>query len=128
MRNAKRLQLDLALVRAFHAGQADLATFSAVVKRQLRALPPEFRFNWRLLRDPRGQPCSIAQLIVEAHNLAAQGTATYMAAAKTRSVMATIAEMNEQLAALGHPPLVATVSPGRRTASVKVTGLMLERD
>jgi hypothetical protein len=32
LRNAARLQLVLALVRAFHAGQADLATFAGVVK------------------------------------------------------------------------------------------------
>jgi hypothetical protein len=33
---------------------------------------------------------------------------------------------NDLLACLGHPSLVATVSPGRKPASMKVKGLMLE--
>ena len=128
LRNARRLQLVLALVRAHHAGQADLATFAAIVKRELRDLPASFRFAWTGLHDPRTQACSIAELIIDAHTRATQGTATYMAAAKARSVIANVAAQNDALAALGHPPLVATVAPGRKTASVKVTGLMLERD
>lgn len=128
LRNARRLQLVLALVRAYHAGQADLATFAAIVKREMRTLAPDAHFAWTALHDPRTNVCSIAELIIDAHNRAAQGTATYMAAAKARSVIANVAAQNDALAAIGHPPLAATVAPGRRTASVKVKGKMLERD
>ena len=128
LRNAKRLRLVLALVRAHHAGQADLATFAAIVKRELRALPASFRFAWTALHDRRDRPCSIAELIRAAHDRAARGTAAYMAAAKTRSVFANVAAQAAELATAGHPPLLATVSPGRRTASVKVRGQLLERD
>jgi len=48
-----------------------------------------------------------------------------MAAAKARSVIANVAAQNAALAGLGRPPLVATASPGRSTASVKVRGRML---
>ena len=128
LRNARRLQLVLSLVRAYHAGQADLTTFAAIVKRELRGLPPSFRFAWRALQDPSPQVCSIAELIIDAHNRASQGTATYMAAAKARSVIANVAAQNGELASIGHPPIVASVAPGRKTASVKVKGKMLEHD
>jgi hypothetical protein len=125
LRNAARLQSVLSLVRAFHAGQADLATFAAVVKPTLRDLAPDARFAWTARHDPRDRLCSIGQLIVDAHDRAVRGTATYMAAAKARSVIANVAAQNAALAGLGEPPLVATVSPGRSTASVKVRGRML---
>ncbi len=98
------------------------------MKRELRHLPPDFHFAWTALHDPRTRMCSIAELIVDAHDRAARVTATYMAAAKARSVIANVAAQNDALAAIGHPPLLATVAPGRKTASVKVTGKMLERD
>lgn len=47
LRNAARLQLVLSLVRAFHAGQADVAVFAAVVKATMRELSPDDRFAWR---------------------------------------------------------------------------------
>ena len=125
LRNAARLQLVLALVRAFHAGQADLATFAGVVKATMRDLSPDTHFAWTARHDPRSRLCSIGQLIVDAHDRAAKGTATYMAAAKARSVIANVAAQNEALAGIGAPPIEATVAPGRRTASVKVKGLML---
>lgn len=125
LRNAPRLQLVLSLVRAFHAGQADLATFAAVVKRRLGELVPGDHLAWTARHDPRDRLCSIGQLIVDAHDRATRGTATYMAAAKARSVIANVAAQNAALAGLGRPPLVATVAPGRRTASVKVRGRML---
>lgn len=128
LRNARRLQLILNLVRAHHAGQADLTTFAAIVKREMRDLPPTFRFAWTALHDPSTRISSIAELIVDAHDRATRGTATYMAAAKARSVIANVAAQNGQLAVLGHPALAATVAPGRTTASVKVKGKMLERD
>jgi len=115
-------------VRAHHAGQADLTTFAAIVKREMRDLPPTFRFAWTALHDPSTRISSIAEIIVDAHDRATRGTATYMAAAKARSVIANVAAQNGQLAVLGHPALAATVSPGRKTASVKVKGKMLERD
>lgn len=125
LRNAARLQLVLSLMRAHHAGQADLATFAAVVKRRMALLTPDDRFDWKQRQDPRTDLCSIGQLIVDAHDRAALGTASYMAAAKARSVIANVAEQNAVLAGLGLPPLVATVAAGRKTASVKVAGLML---
>jgi hypothetical protein len=64
-------------------------------------------------------------LIVDAHDRAAKGTATYMATAKARSVIANVAAQNQALAEIGLPPLQATVSPGHTTASVKVAGKML---
>jgi hypothetical protein len=125
LRNARRLQLVLALVRAYHAGQADLSTLAAIVKRELRTLGPDARFAWTALHDASTSVCSVAELIIDAHNRATQGTATYMAAAKARSVIANVAAQNDELAAIGHPPIVASVAPGRKTASVKVKGKML---
>lgn len=98
------------------------------MKRELRELPVSFRFAWTALHDPRSRPGSIAQLIIDAHDRAAGGQASYMAAAKARSVLANVAAQNDELAAAGHPPLRASVAPGRVTASVKVRGKMLERD
>ncbi len=128
LRNAARLQLVLALVRAFHAGKADLATFAGVVKATMRDLDPDAHFAWTARYDPRDRLCSIGQLIVDAHDRAAKGTATYMAAAKARSVIANVAAQNEALAEIGAPPMEATIAPGRATASVKVTGKMLAAD
>jgi hypothetical protein len=125
LRNARRLQLVLALVRAYHAGQADLSTLAAIVKRELRTLGLDARFVWTALHDASTSVCSVAELIIDAHNRATQGTATYMAAAKARSVIANVAAQNDELAAIGHPPIVASVAPGRKTASVKVKGKML---
>ena len=128
LRNAARLQLVLALVRAFHAGQADLATFAAVVKATMRHLDPDTHFAWTARYDPSDRLCSIGQLIVDAHDRAAKGKATYDAAAKARSVIANVAAQNEALAEIGAPPMQATIAPGRATASVKVAGKMLEAD
>lgn len=125
LRNARRLQLVLALIRAFHAGQADLATYAKIVKRDMKELGAERRFAWTKLHDRKSDVCSVAQLIIDAHNRASAGTATYMAAAKARSVIANVAAQNDELAAIGHAPIVATVTAGRKTASVKVTGMML---
>lgn len=128
LRNATRLQLILSLVRAHHAGQADVAVFAPIIKRAMKELPVGARFDWTVRQDPAGELCSIGQLIVDAHDRETKGFATYMAAAKARSVSAIVGAQNAKLAALGHPPLVATVSPGRKTASVKVAGLMLAAD
>ena len=51
-----------------------------------------------------------------------------MAAAKARAVIANVAAQSQALAEIGAPPIEATVSPGRKTASVKVAGKMLEAD
>lgn len=125
LRNAARLQLVFALVRAFHAGQADLGTFGAIVKATMRDLRPDQHFAWTARHDPRTRLCSIGQLIVDAHDRTQKGRATYMAAAKARSVIANVAAQNEALAEIGAPPMEATVAPGRATASVKVAGMML---
>lgn len=115
----------LALVRAHHAGQADLATFGGIVKATMRDLRPDQHFAWTARHDPRGTLCSIGQLIVDAHHRAVKGKATYDAAANARSVIANIAALNGSLAKIGLPPMEATVAPGRATASVKVEGRML---
>ena len=128
LRNAARLQLVLALVRAFHAGQADLATFAGVVKATMRDLDPDEHFAWTARYDPSDRLCSIGQLIVDAHDRAAKGKATYDATAKARSVIANVAAQNQALAEIGAPSMEATIAPGRATASVKVTGKMLAAD
>jgi hypothetical protein len=125
LRNAGRLQLVLALVRAHHAGQADLVTLGGIVKATMRDLRPDQHFAWTARHDPRGPLCSIGQLIVDAHDRAVKGKATYDAAAKARSVIANVAALNQSLAEIGLPPMEATVAPGRKTASVKVGGKML---
>jgi len=125
LRNAGRLQLVLALVRAYHAGQADLGTFGGIVKATMRDLRPDQHFAWTARHDPRGPLCSIGQLIVDAHDRAVKGKATYDAAAKARSVIASVAALNRSLAEVGLPPMEATVAQGRATASVKVKGRML---
>ncbi len=125
LRNAARLQLVLALVRAHHAGQADLPTFAGIIKATMRDLRPDQHFAWTARHDPRGPLCSIGQLIVDAHDRAVKGKATYDAAAKARSVIANVAALNRSLVEVGLPPMEATVSPGRATASVKVKGRML---
>ena len=81
---------------------------------------PRPHFAWTARLAPRGTPCSIGQLIVDAHDRAAKGKATYDAAAKARSVIADIAALKASLAEIGLPPMEATVGPRRTTASVKV--------
>jgi len=128
LRNAKRLALIFALLRAEQAGQADLATYVAIVKRKLLALDDPFHFDWRVLEDPADRLCSIARLLIGARDRARRDTATYMASAKVRSVLRLLDEENRARAASGLAPLVASVKSGRRTLSVEVAGLLLERD
>lgn len=128
LRNAKRLSLVLGLIRAELAGQADPARLATIVKRELAALPARFAVDWTALSDPRSGPCSIAKLLLGARDRGRRDTAAYMADAKTRSVLRLLADENAARSAAGLAPLVATVRPGRRTASVDVRGLMLERD
>lgn len=87
LRNAKRLALVFALLRAEQAGQADLATYAAIVKRKLLALEGPFHFDWRVLEDPADRPCSIARLLIGARDRARRDTATYLASAKVCSVL-----------------------------------------
>lgn len=96
-----------------------------MVKTTMRDLRPDQHFAWTARHDPRGTLCSIGQLIVDAHDRAARGKAAYEAAAKARSVMASVAALNASLAEIGLPPMEATVAPGRATASVKLAGKML---
>jgi hypothetical protein len=128
LRNAKRLQLVLDLIRTYHAGQADLATLAAIVKPKLRVLGPDDRLPWKHLHDPKSDPSSIAELIAEAHYRSIGANTAYMGAAKIRSILANIAAQTAELVALGRPPIVATITPGKKIPSVKVKGLMLERD
>jgi hypothetical protein len=128
LRNAKRLTLVFGLIRAELAGQADPARLAAIVKRELAALPVRFEVDWSALIDRRSEPCSLAKLLIAARDRGRREVAAYMASAKTRSVLRLLDEENAARAAGGLPPLVASVRPGRRTASVDVRGLMLERD
>lgn len=128
LRNARRLALTFGLIRAELAGQADPARLAAIVKRELAALPARFTVAWTALADRRSEPCSIAKLLIAARDRGRRDTAAYMASAKTRSVLRLLADENEARAVAGLPPLVASVRPGRRTVSVDVRGLLLERD
>lgn len=128
LRNAVRLQLVLALMRAHHAGQADLATLTSIIRRAMDEVPCDARLDWTAREDPSSELCSIGQLIVDAHDRATTGTATYMAAAQARSVIAKVASQNEDRRRSGLPTLVASVAPGRKVASVKVAGKMLAAD
>jgi len=128
LRNAKRLHLLLALMRAHHAGQADTAALAALIKPTLRSLPRDFHFAWTALHDRRGRP-SIAALIRSARERVRPAPTPAAAAAyKARSVLAITAAANAELAAAGLPPLVAQVRDGRRSASVLTRGKWLERD
>ncbi len=128
LRNARRLALTFGLIRAELAGQADPARLAAIVKREFAALPARFTVAWTALADRRSEPCSIAKLLIAARDRGRRDTAAYMASAKTRSVLRLLDEENETRAAAGLPALVATVRAGRRTTSVDVRGLLLERD
>ena len=128
LRNAKRLALVFGLIRAELAGLADPARLAAIVKDELAALPARFTVDWTALTDRRREPCSLAKLLIGARDRDRRDTAAYMASAKTRSVLRLLADENDARAAAGRPPLVATVRPGRRTVSVDVRGLLLERD
>lgn len=125
LRNAKRLGALLALIRAELAGQAEPARLASIVKRELAALPARFAVDWSVLADRHAEPCSIAKLLVAARDRGRRDTAAYMAGAKTRSVLRLLEAENEERAAAGLPPLVASVRPGRRTISVDVRGLRL---
>jgi hypothetical protein len=61
-----------------------------------------------------GRQTRFTELIVDAHDRATGGTATYMAAAKARSVIANVAAQNGQLAVLGHPALAPRSHPAAR--------------
>jgi hypothetical protein len=125
LRNAKRLGLVFALIRAELAGVALPARLAAIVKGELAALPTRFRVDWNALVDRRSEPCSIAKLLIAARDRARRDTAAYMADAKTRSVLRQLEAENAARAEAGLPPLVASVRPGRRTVSVDVRGLWL---
>lgn len=125
LRNAKRLGLVFALIRAELAGVAEPARLAAIVKHELRLLPPRFSVDWNALVDRHSEPCSIAKLLIAARDRARRDTAAYMADAKTRSVLRLLEAENAARAAAGLPPLVASVRPGRRTLSVDVRGLCL---
>jgi hypothetical protein len=125
LRNAKRLGLVFALIRAELAGQAAPARVAAIVKRELAGLPARFEVAWTALVDRRTEPCSIAKLLIAARDRARRDTAAYMADAKVRSVLRLLEAENAARAAAGLGPLVASVRPGRRTVSVAVRGLWL---
>ncbi len=125
LRNAKRLSVILTLARAELANQTDLVRYARIVKERLTALPAEFHVEWRTLQDPADRLGSIAALLIGARDRARRNTAAYMADAKTRSVLRLLDGENEERAAAGLPPLVATIKPGRRTLSIEVAGLTL---
>ncbi len=98
LRNAKRLSVILALARAELANQADLVRYARIVKQHLEALPAVFHVEWRALVDPEDRLCSIASLLIGARDRARWNTASYMADAKTRSVLRLLDGENEERA------------------------------
>lgn len=128
LRNAKRLHLVLALMRAHHAGQADVGTLATIVKPLLRSLPAGFHFAWTALHDQRAEGSSIAAQMRAARGRAAGRVASRAAGYRLRVLRAAVEAANVELAAAGAPPLVARIRPGHRSASVPVRGKWLERD
>lgn len=61
------------------------AAGAAVVNPMLRDLAPDAHFARTARHDPHDRPCSVGQIIVDAHDRAARCTATCMAAAKAPS-------------------------------------------
>lgn len=128
LRNAKRLRLILALIRAEHAGQADVAAYAALIKREFRSLPLKPRLAWHGLHDREQELSSLATLIVAADARARAAETAYMATAKVRSVLALLEAENQARAQDGLPSLTVAIGGGRKTASVEVKGLMLAAD
>ncbi len=124
-RNARRLQLLLSLMRAELAGDADTARYARIIKDAIEAAHGRPLIDWDAHHDPIVDPCSLSELLVLARERAEAAQTTYMTQAKARSVVSIVADGNAKRAAAGLPLLQATVSPGRRTASVKVRGMML---
>ncbi len=128
LRNAKRLHLVLALMRAQRAGQAHLSGLAAIVKPVLRDLPRDVHFAWTALHDRRDEPCSITLAMRAAHERARAALTASLTAARHRSLLAATAAANVELAAAGLPPLLAEARPGRRVGSVSVRGKDLKHD
>ncbi len=124
-RNARRLGLLLALMRAELAGNADAARYARLIKDAVEQSHGRPQIAWAAHQDPRSAPCSLSELLVRARERAAAAETSYMTDAKARSVLSIVAAGNAARAASGFPPLEATIGPDRRTASVKVAGLML---
>jgi hypothetical protein len=125
-RNAPRLQTILNLMRASEAGQAGQAGYAAIIKKHLAESGPAFaKPDWEAGEDDPAQLRSLSRLLLEARDRAQQATASYMADAKARSVLARIAEDNIERRRMGFPPLTWTAKPGQRTLSVDVAGTML---
>ena len=122
LRNAQRLRKLLALMRAEQAGQADLTTYAAIVKREMGRLGRDEHLAWGTGEDRADAISSLGALIVAADTRQHAGTTAYMANAKVRSVLALVAEENRARAVAGLPPLAVSRS---RTPSIDVVGLSL---
>jgi hypothetical protein len=113
LRNATRLRSLFALMRAEQAGQADLTTYAAIVKREMGRLSSD---------DRSDEISSLGALIVAADARQRAGTTIYMAHAKVKSVIALVEQENRARASAGLPPLAISAS---KTPSVDVVGMML---
>lgn len=122
LRNANRLRNILALMRAEQAGQADLVTYAAIVKREMAALSRDQHLAWGCGDDRADEISSLGALIIGADARKRAGTTSYMANAKVKSVLALVAEENKARAFAGLPPLAVSAA---KTPSLDVAGRSL---
>ena len=122
LRNANRLRNVFALMRAEQAGQSDLTTYAAIVKREMARLASDEHLAWGSGDDRADAISSLGALIVAADACQRAGTTAYMANAKVKSVLALVAEENKARAVAGLPPLAVSRS---KTPSVDVAGMLL---
>ncbi len=125
LRNARRLQMILNLMRADFAGQGGAVEYAAMVKRHLERLDWRFDPDWNVNQDDSKQLRSLSRVLLDSRKHRQQASAIYMADAKMRSVLLRIQEDNAIRASLGYPPLEFEIKPGQRTVSVTVAGMML---
>ena len=98
-RNARRLGLLLALMRAELAGDADAIRYARLIKDAVEAAAGRPSIAWAAHQDPRSEPCSLSTLLVAARQRAAAAETSYMTDAKARSVLGIVAAGNAARAA-----------------------------
>jgi hypothetical protein len=122
LRNAPRLRNVFALMRAEQAGQADLTTYAAIVKREMGRLASDEHLAWGTSEDRADKISSLGALIVAADARQRAGNTIYMANAKVKSVVALVEQENRARVSAGLHRLAISAS---KTPSVDVTGMML---
>lgn len=126
--NARRLDTVVGLMRADIAGVARAGAYLEILRASREAAHwrlghGDERF-WERAHDPANQ-ASVADAISASRERAKLDFSELLRTSQTKSVMAKVAADNAVRASLGLPPLVATVAPGARVASVKVRGTRL---